>query len=112
MKRKRLGLCATAAAFLIVILIYSSIQRKHTFTLSNDEGTRKAEQIQPLWGTVKVRGDRDTDVVFTDVETGEQSIIGYITHGVTEKISLEKDKWYTVEGGGNLTLSPVNVRVE
>ena len=99
-------------AFLIVLLICSSIQKKHTFTLSNGEGTIKAEQIQPLWGTVKVRGDSDTDVVFTDTETGEQYIIGYITHGVTEKINLEKDKWYKVEGGGNLTLYPVNIRVE
>ena len=62
--------------------------------------------------SVKVSGDSDTDVVFTDTETGEQYIIGYITHGVTEKINLEKDKWYKVEGGGNLTLYPVNIRVE
>ena len=62
--------------------------------------------------SVKVSGDSDTDVVFTDTETGEQYIIGYITHGVTEKINLEKDKWYKVEGRGNLTLYPVNIRVE
>ena len=54
----------------------------------------------------------EPDVVFTDIETGEQYIIGYITHGVTEKINLEKDKWYKVEGGGNLTLYPVSIRVE
>ena len=59
--------------------------------------------------SVKVSGDSDTDVVFTDTETGEQYIIGYITHGVTEKINLEKDKWYKVEGRGNLTLYPVNI---
>ena len=62
--------------------------------------------------SVKVSGDSDTDVVFTDTETGEQYIIGYITHGVTEKINLEKDKWYKVEGRGNLILHPVNIRVE
>ena len=111
MKMKRLVLCAIGA-FLIMFLICSSIQKKHTITLSNDEGTIKAEQIQPLWRTVKVSGDSDTDVVFTDVETGEQYIIGYITHGVTEKINLEKDKWYKVEGRGNLALYPVNIRVE
>ena len=110
MRRKRLGLCAIAAS-LIVILIYASIQKKHTFTLSNDEGTIKAEQIQPLWGTVKVSGDSDTDVVFTDVETGEQYMIEYITQGMTGKIDLEKGKWYQVAGGGDLTLYPVNVRV-
>ena len=111
MKGKRFILCV-ALAFLAGLLVYSAIQRKHTFTLSNDEGTLKSEQIQPLFGGVKVSGDCDTDVIFTDVETGEQYIIGYITHGVTEKITLEKDKWYTVEGSGNLTLYPVNVRVE
>ncbi len=111
MKAKRFILCV-AAVFLAVILIYFNIQREHTFTLSSDEGTVKSEQIQPLFGTVKVSGDSDTDVVFTDIETGEQYIIGYITHGITEKIKLKKGKWYRVEGKGSLTLNPVNVRVE
>ena len=83
MKMKRLVLCAIVA-FLIVLLICSNIQKKHTITLSNGEGTIK----------------------------GEQYIIGYITHGVTEKINLEKGKWYKVEGWGNLTLYPVSIRVE
>ena len=109
MKTRKFALCL-AAVFLV--MIYINIQRNHTFTLSDDEGTIKTEQIQPLWGTVKVSGDSDTDVVFTDIETGEHHIIGYITHGVTEKINLEKDKWYKVEGGGNLTLYPVSIRVE
>ena len=109
MKTRRFALCM-ATVFLVAICI--NIQRSHTFTLSNDEGTIKTEQIQPLWGTVKVSGDSDTDVVFTDIETGEQYIIGYITHGVTEKINLEKGKWYKVEGWGNLTLYPVSIRVE
>ena len=90
----------------------ADIQRNHTFTLSDDEGTIKTEQIQPLWGTVKVSGDCDTDVVFTDVETGEKYKIGYITQGVTERIKLERGKWYKVVGRGNLTLNPVNIRVE
>lgn len=111
MKMKRLVLCAIVA-FLIVLLICSIIQKKHTITLSNGEGTIKAEQIQPLWGTVKVSGDCDTEVVFTDVETGEKYKIGYITQGVTERIKLERGKWYKVVGGGNLTLNPVNIRVE
>ena len=109
MKTRKFALCL-AAVFLV--MIYINIQRNHTFTLSDDEGTIKTEQIQPLWGTVKVSGDSDTDVVFTDIETGEQYIIGYITHGVTEKINLEKGKWYKVEGWGNLTLYPVSIRVE
>ena len=56
--------------------------------------------------------DCDTDVVFTDVETGEKYKIGYITQGVTERIKLERGKWYKVVGRGNLTLNPVNIRVE
>ena len=111
MKIKRLVLCAIVA-FLLVLLVCSIIQKKHTITLSNGEGTIKAEQIQPLWGTVKVSGDCDTEVVFTDVETGEKYRIGYITQGVTERIKLERGKWYKVAGGGNLTLNPVNIRVE
>lgn len=109
MKTRRFALCL-ATVFLVAI--YINIQRSHTFTLSNDESTIKTEQIQPLWEIVKVSGDRDTDVVFTDVETGKQYTIGYITHGITEKIKLESNKWYKVEGGGNLTLCPVNVRIE
>ena len=54
----------------------------------------------------------DTDVVFTDVETGEKYTIGYITHGMTEKIKLERGRWYSVAGSGNLTVKPINVRVE
>ena len=50
MKTRRFALCL-AAVFLV--MIYINIQRSHTFTLSDDEGTIKTEQIQPLWGTVK-----------------------------------------------------------
>ena len=83
MKAKRIILCV-AVVFLAGILAYSAIQRKHNFTLSNEDGGVKAEQIQPVFGTVKVSGDMDTDVVFTDVETGEKYTIGYITHGMTD----------------------------
>ena len=111
MKKKHLLL------FVIVILliglgVYFHIQSKHTFTLSNGEGATKSEEIQPLVGMIKVRGDRDTNVVFKDVETGEEYLIGYITHGITETIKLEKGKWYTVAGAGNLVIGPVNVRIE
>ena len=111
MKNKRIGLCVIVF-FLVVIFSYYNIQKNHTYTLSSNEGKIKSEQIRPLWGTVKVSGDCDTDVLFTDIETGEQYIIGYITHGITEKIRLERGKWYKVEGAGNLRLRPINVRVE
>lgn len=111
MKKRRLILYATAI-FAAVIFFYIGIQKKHTFTLADSENIIKSEQIQPLFWTVKVRGNCDTSVIFTDVETGEEYVIEYITSGVSEKIKLEKGKWYTVSGGGNLVISPVNVRVE
>ena len=42
MKTRKFALCL-AAVFLVAI--YINIQRSHTFTLSNDEGTIKTEQI-------------------------------------------------------------------
>ena len=39
-------------------------------------------------------------------------IVGYITHGITEKIKLKKGSWYKVEGKGKITLYPVKVRIE
>ena len=109
MKTRKFALCL-AAVFLVAI--YINIQRSHTFTLSNYEVTIKTVQIQPLCGSVKVSCECDTEAVFTDVETGEKYRIGYITQGVTERIKLERGKWYKVAGGGNLTLNPVNIRVE
>ena len=92
---------------------YTGIQRTHTFTLAERNGVAfKSEQIQPLFETIRVSGDCDTDVIFTDIETGETYTVGYITSGVSEKIKLQKGKWYTVEGAGNITVSPVNIRIE
>ena len=111
MKRKHLVL-STIVVILIEIAVYCNFQSKHTFTLANADGIIKSEQIQPLFSTVKVRGDCDTDVVFVDIKTGEEYVIGYITNGISEKIKLEKGKWYIVKGAGNLMLTPVNVRIE
>jgi hypothetical protein len=88
------------------------MQRTHTFTLADRNTATKSEQIQPVFGTVKVSGDCDTDVIFTNIETGEKHVIGYITSGMTETIKLERNNWYQVECGGNITLSPVNIRIE
>ena len=73
MKTKRIVVCA-AVLLLALVLVCFGVQKAHTFTLTNQAGTEKAEQIQPLWGTVRVSGDCDTDVVFTDAETGEQKV--------------------------------------
>ena len=111
MKRKRLVFCLFIVIFLIGIAVYCNLQNEHTVILANADGIIKSKQIQPLFRTVKVRGDCDTDVVFKDVETGEEYVIGYITSGVSETIKLETGKWYIVKGGGNLVLNPVNVRI-
>ena len=98
-------------AILIIGISYNSYVKMHTFTLSGNERV-KSEQIQPVNGSVKVTGTDDTDVVFTDIESGETYVIGYITSGVGETIKLERGKWYWVEGAGKLTVRPVNVRIE
>ena len=114
MIRKRLK-CALGIAIPLAILIigiaYNSYVNIHTFTLSGDE-IMKTEQIQPIRESVKVTGNTDTSVVFTDIESGETYIIGYITSGVGDTIKLKRGKWYRVEGAGELTLRPVNVRIE
>ena len=98
----------------LVIIIggisYNSYIRIHTFKLSGNE-TVKSEQIQPAFGKVKVNSTVDTKVIFTDVENEETYEIGYITPGISESIQLEHGKWYRVEGDGELTIRPVNVRI-
>ena len=88
------------------ILFYKNFENSNTITISG------SEEIQPILSTIKVSGDSDTSVVFTDVETNEQYVVGYITHGVTEKIKLKKGSWYKVEGKGKITLYPVKARIE
>ena len=58
--------------------LVTAILRCTAFTLSGGEIV-KSEQIQPVGGKVKVTGTADTDVVFTDIESGETYVIGYIT---------------------------------
>ena len=114
MDKKRLKRALGVAIPLAVIIIgisYNSYIKMHTFTLSGGEIV-KSEQIQPVGGKVKVTGAADTDVVFTDIESGETYVIGYITSRVGDTIKLERGKWYRVEGIGELTVSPVNVRIE
>ena len=111
--KKKWIIISLLALFVAAIILYTEIQSTHTFTLVERNGTsEKEEQIQPVFGVVKVSGDCDTDVVFTDVETGETYTTGYLTSGVSGKIKLQKGKWYTVDGVGNITIRPVNLRVE
>ena len=95
--KKKWWLLLTALLLLGSILSWTAFQRAHTFTLSGSE-EKKNEQIQPLFQTVKVSGDCDTDVVFTDTETGEEYLIriyhpwGIPNHPITSR--------QMVHGGG------------
>lgn len=91
---------------------WTIFKNKYTFMLISEDHGIKSEEIQPLFSTVKVSGDCDTNVIFIDVLTNEKYEIGYITHGMSENIRLEKGKWYKVVGKGNLEISLVNVRIE
>lgn len=45
-------------------------------------------------------------------DTGKTYITGCIAFSVLEKIKLQRRKWYTVEGLGNLTINPVTLRIK
>lgn len=97
---------------ILIVLIVGSVLFYRYFENSNTITISGTEEIQPILNTVKVSGDSNTSVIFSDVETNEQYVVGYITHGVTEKIKLKKGSWYKVEARGKITLYPVIVRVE
>ena len=112
MDKKRLKRALGGAiplAILIIGISYNSYVKMHTVTLSGNERV-KSEEIQPVSGSVKITSTADTDVVFTDIESGETYVIG--SSGEGETIKLERRKWYRVEGIGELTVRPVNVRIE
>ncbi len=87
----------------------------HTFILTDEpaaDSYLKSEQIQPVFGSVTVWSTQDTDVRFTDAEDPDIEFhTGYLTSGMTEKIRLEKGRWYIVHGAGNIRIRMVNVRV-
>ena len=95
-RMKRMIGIAIPRALIITGISYNGYIRTHTFTLSG--GVVKNELIQPINNKIKVSGNADTDVIFTDIESRKQYTIGYITHGMSETIQLEKGKWYSVEG--------------
>ena len=92
---------AIPLAILITGISYNSYVKIHTFTLSGSERV-KSEEIQPVSGSVKITSTADTDVVFTDIESGETYVIGYITSGVGETIKLERENGTGLKGLENL----------
>ena len=90
-------------------------QTKNMASISDEGMEQMLDYVYDHYDNFKLLlkcGDSDTSVVFTDVDTSEQYVVGYITHGVTEKIKLKKGSWYKVEGKGKITLYPVKVRIE
>ena len=108
MKKRIIAILLILIIFAFAGFGYLQFKRSHTFKLSMPT----SEEIQPVFGTVRVFGTQDTDVVFIDVEnTEKQYQIGYITPGMSETIKLEKEKWYKVQAAGDITIQMVNVRV-
>ena len=91
-RMKRMIGIAIPRALIITSISYNGYIRTHTFTLSG--GVVKNELIQPINNKIKVSGNADTDVIFTDIESRKQYTIGYITHGMSETIQLEKGKYW------------------
>ena len=109
MKKHRLAVVILIIIVVISGLGYSQFKKTHTFTLSD----LKSEEIQPVFGTVRVWGTQDTSVLFIDVENPEvQFEIGYITPGMSETIKLQRGRWYRVEAQGKITIQMINVRIE
>ena len=113
MKKKNLivAVACILALLLVIGIGHGRYIKSHTFTLS-DDNIVKSEQIQAINGKVTIYGTTDTSITFTDIENGKTYTIGYITSGMAGTIQLEKGKWYRVEGSGELTIRPVNVRIE
>ena len=109
-KMKKLLPISVAIVIIIMgVVFFLQYRSSHTVTLTNLD----AEEIQPVWGTVRVSGTQDTDVWFVDIEHPENRFqIGYLTPGMSETIKLERGKWYRVEAAGHITVTMVNVRIE
>ena len=89
-KRTKVIVMILLSIILVIVgVVLISYRKTHTYTLAGTERV-KSEQIQPTLGTVRVESKLDTDVIFTDVETGEKYTIGYVTHGWVESVKLEK----------------------
>ena len=89
-----------ATVFLTMLLLSGVIgydfSRSHTAVLRDNPWANsylKAEEIQPVFGTITISGTQDTEVWITEAEgSGRRFKIGYITPGMTEKITLDKGK--------------------
>ena len=72
-RMKRMIGIAIPMALIITGISYNGYIRTHTFTLSG--GVVKNELIQPINNKIKVSGNADTDVIFTDIESRKQYTI-------------------------------------
>jgi len=108
MKHKKVGIIII---FILAAIAFSGVMKHYSFTCGNYGTDVTTEMISPLFNTVYISGDTDTDVIFTNVKTGETINAGYITLGMGTKIHLENGEWYTIDGGGAITVKPVKTCV-
>ena len=111
MKAKRFILCVALAFLAGDFGLFCYTEGAYLYPFKRG-GWCESRADTAAFRTVRVSGDRDTDVVLPMLKREEKYTIGYITHGMTEKIRLERGRWYSVAGNGNLTVKPINVRVE
>ena len=71
MKKLVIAIRAVLVILALAAFGYLQFKRDHTFTLS----APISEEIQPVFGTVRVYGTQDTDVLFIDVEYLTNQII-------------------------------------
>ena len=118
MKRTKLRKTAfIVLAFCVLAAVcFFRFRDKHTFTLADEPAPHqdlKSEEIQPVFGYVKVWSAQDTDVKFTDAQDPDRVFyIGYVTPGMPAVIRLEAGRWYKVEAQGKITVRIVNLRIE
>lgn len=88
-RMKRMIGIAIPMALIITGISYNGYIRTHTFTLSG--GVVKNELIQPINNKIKVSGNADTDVIFTDIESRKQYTIVTLHMACQKQFNSKKE---------------------
>lgn len=114
MKRKSSKILLIILLLGLLGFVYYKIQAEKYTIYLNPSGPKGeiSSEISPKQSPIRVEADSDTNVIFTDVETGQIYEIGYLTSGITEKINLEKDHWYKVEAQAGIRIYGAVARIE
>lgn len=91
---------------LLLLSFYVYCNRKYTHIIKSQDKVF----IQPVFNTIRVSSNCDTAITFVDVETKEEYHIGYLTHGMSDTITLEKGKWYKVNGNGETKIRFIKLK--